>query len=62
MDKQILAHPGHDPRSGVQDRRKCFACYEGVVYIGELVEGDDGEHVEVIECVPCRRCSVGEDL
>jgi hypothetical protein len=35
------------------------ACYEGVVYIGHLVE-EDGEEVEVIEALPCRRCS-GED-
>ena len=28
------------------------ACLEGVVYIGHLVGGDDGEEVEVIEAVP----------
>jgi hypothetical protein len=33
------------------------ACYEGVVYIGHLVVSDDGEEVEVIEAVPCRRCA-----
>ena len=27
---------------------ECFACYEGVVYIGHLVEGEDGEEAEVI--------------
>jgi hypothetical protein len=32
------------------------ACYEGVVYIGHLVE-EDGEEVEVLEAVPCRRCA-----
>ncbi len=36
-------------------RVKCFACYDGVVYIGHLVE-EDGEEVEVVEAVPCRRC------
>ena len=35
--------------------RPC-ACYEGVVYIGHLVEDPrTGEEVEVIEAVPCRR-------
>jgi hypothetical protein len=29
----------------------------GVVYIGHLVEGENGEEVEVFEAVPCRRCS-----
>jgi hypothetical protein len=33
------------------------ACYEGVVYIGHLVIGGDGEEVEVIEAVPCRCCA-----
>jgi hypothetical protein len=33
------------------------ACYEGVVYIGHLVEDECGEEVEVIEAVPCRRCA-----
>ncbi len=33
------------------------ACLEGVVYIGHLVEDDTGEEVEVVEAVPCRRCS-----
>jgi hypothetical protein len=33
------------------------ACYEGVVYIGHLVVGDDGEEVGILEAVPCRRCA-----
>ena len=33
------------------------ACYEGVVYIGHLVAGEDGEEFEVMEAVPCRRCA-----
>ena len=32
------------------------ACLEGGVYIGHLVE-EDGEEVEVLEAVPCRRCA-----
>ena len=32
-------------------------CYGGHHYIGHMVEGDDGEEVEVFEAVPCRRCS-----
>ncbi len=37
------------------EERPC-ACYEGIVYIGHLVEVD-GEEVEVVEDVPCRRCN-----
>jgi hypothetical protein len=44
-------HPPDD-----QDRRDCFACYEGVVYLGELVEGHDGEEVEVYTAHACRLC------
>jgi hypothetical protein len=37
--------------------RDCFACYDGMVYFGELVEdAETGEEVEVVEAVPCRRC------
>ena len=38
---------------------ECFACYEGIVYIGHLIEDSEatGEEVEVIEAVPCRRCA-----
>ncbi len=32
-------------------------CIAGVVYIGHLVEGEDGQEVEVFEAVPCRRCA-----
>jgi hypothetical protein len=34
-------------------------CYDGLVFIGHLVE-EDGEEVEIFESVPCRRCSAGE--
>jgi hypothetical protein len=45
------AHPSTDETP--------HACLEGVVYIGHLVE-QDGEEVEVVEAVPCRRCA-GEE-
>ena len=33
------------------------ACYDGVVYIGRLVEDPGtGEEVERVEALPCRRC------
>jgi hypothetical protein len=37
---------------------RLHACYEGVVYIGHLVEDPGtGDETEVIEAVPCRRCT-----
>ena len=32
-------------------------CIAGVVYIGHLIEGVNGEEVEVIDAVQCRRCA-----
>jgi hypothetical protein len=33
------------------------ACLNGYVYIGHMVEGEDGEETEIITAVPCRRCA-----
>ncbi len=38
------------------ERPRPHGCYDGLVYIGHMLE-EDGEEVEVIEAVPCRRCS-----
>ena len=56
MDTTSLAHSGHHPRHDTQET--AHACYEGWIYLG--FEGEDkfGEHVEVIERVPCRRCRI----
>ena len=32
-------------------------CYSGWVFLGFEAEDESGEHVEVIERVPCRRCA-----
>ena len=32
------------------------SCYGGYHYIGHMVEGEDGDEVEVYTAVPCRRC------
>ena len=37
--------------------RAVCSCYGGYHYIGHLLEGEVGEEAEVIEAVPCRRCS-----
>jgi len=52
--EKSTAHPAHPSTEG-QDHP--HVCLEGVVYIGHLVVGDDGEEVEVFEPVPCRRCA-----
>jgi hypothetical protein len=47
------APPAQHPSTEEHDHP--HACLEGVVYIGRLVVIDDGEEVEVIEAVPCKR-------
>jgi hypothetical protein len=54
--QKSTAHPAHP---STEDHDHLHACLDGVVYIGLLVE-EDGEEVEVVEAVPCRRCA-GED-
>jgi hypothetical protein len=34
----------------------CFACHQSVRYLGRLGEDEDGEEVEVIDAVTCKRC------
>ena len=56
------AHPPtEDQDDTVEAHYACLerpcACMNGTVFIGHLVVGEDGEEVEVIEAVPCCRCS-----
>jgi hypothetical protein len=39
------------------ERLECALCYRGLVYIGHHELAEEGEEIEVIEAVPCRRCS-----
>ena len=55
MDKGRVAHEEHHG----EEEYPC-ACYEGVVFIGHMVEGVNGEEVEVIEGLPCRACRDGD--
>jgi hypothetical protein len=64
VDTNRVTH--HDPEDTLEahysslERLMPHGCYEGFVYIGHIVEDElDGEPVEVIERVPCRRCSAG---
>ncbi|MBA2714797.1 MAG: hypothetical protein H0U55_14730 [Rubrobacteraceae bacterium] len=52
MDSKNSTAP--DPHPSTEER-PC-ACYEGVVYIGHMVE-EDGEETEIFEAIPCSRCS-----
>jgi hypothetical protein len=45
--------PAHPPT----EEKTPHGCIAGVVYIGHMVIGEDGEEVEVFEPVRCRRCA-----
>jgi hypothetical protein len=57
------AHPSREPDDTVEahyaglERLECALCYRGLVYIGRLETTEEGEEIEVIEAVPCRRCN-----
>jgi hypothetical protein len=55
------AHITTDPATRAGDPfayagERPHACLDGWVYLGFEVEDENGEYVEVIERVPCRRC------
>ncbi len=56
MDIKNLTAPSPHPSTG-DIAVECFACYEGFVYIGHLIEDEEGDTAEVFEPIPCRRCS-----
>ena len=65
MATEKSSAPAHPPTEDhddtVEAHYSCLerphACIDGVVYVGHLVVVDDGEEVEVVEAVPCRRCN-----
>jgi hypothetical protein len=46
----------HSPKFPVPTEETPHGCYEGWIYLGFEGEDEQGEHVEVIERLPCRRC------
>ena len=75
MAPRVLEHPGTRPteRTGTvdtnilrttpekvaPDEETPHACYDGWVFMGFEGEDEQGEHVELVERVPCRRCAEG---
>jgi len=65
MDTRKSSAPAHPPTEDHDDdtveahyaclERPCV-CIEGWVFVGHVIE-EDGEEVEVVEAVPCRRCA-----
>jgi hypothetical protein len=49
----IREHPQEVP---LPTEETPHGCYSGWVFLGFEGEDENGEHVEVIERVPCRRC------
>ncbi len=58
MDERILAQ--HARPSPTDHEETPHGCIDGWVYLGFEGEDKNGEHVEEIERVPCRRCNDGD--
>ena len=54
VDTNILANT---PEKVPASDETPHGCYQGWIYMGFEGEGESGEHTEVIEAVPCRRCA-----
>jgi hypothetical protein len=55
VDTTSLAHSGHQLRPDTDETP--HACMDGWVFLGFEGEDENGEHVELVERVPCRRCN-----
>ena len=53
----IREHPANFP---APTEETPHACMGGWVFLGFENEDENGEHVEVIERVPCRKCNAGD--
>jgi hypothetical protein len=71
--EKSTAHPAHPSTEDHDDTVEAHyaslerldaphACYEGVVYVGHMVENENGGETEVVEAVPCRRCARGKGI
>ena len=64
VDSSASAHTTTDPATRAGDPfayagdERPHGCIGGWVYLGFEGEDENGEHVEDIERVPCRRCAL----
>ena len=61
-DSAPRAHPSTEDHDDTVEAHyasleRPHACLDGTVFVGHMVVGDDGEEVEVVDAVPCRRCA-----
>jgi hypothetical protein len=52
--------PSGDPHKDHEEQRP-HACLSGWIFVGYLVEDENGDEVEVFEPVPCKRCEEGQE-
>ncbi len=56
MDEHTISPAGDPFYAEAQRHETPHGCIDGWVYLGFEGEDEYGEHLEEIECVPCRRC------
>jgi hypothetical protein len=57
VDKPTISPAGDPFHPAPHDQDHPHVCLDGKIFIGHIVAGDDGEEIEIIEVVPCRRCA-----
>jgi hypothetical protein len=55
VDTNILRKDSPEVRTPTDETP--HACYDGWVFLGFEAEDENGEHIELVERVPCRRCN-----
>jgi hypothetical protein len=55
VDTNILRTPAEKVLAPTPEETP-HGCYDGCIYMGFEGEDENGEHVELLERVPCRRC------
>jgi hypothetical protein len=55
--RESTAYPAHPSTEELNHQDHPHACLNGYIYLGYTVFDEEGEEVERIEALPCRRCA-----
>jgi hypothetical protein len=55
--RESTAYPAHSSTEELNHQDHPHACLNGYIYLGYTVFDEEGEEVERIEALPCRRCA-----
>jgi hypothetical protein len=53
--ERSLAQPAHEHTD--HEQHDCPVCYDGLLFLGQEIQLEDGTVEEITRVVPCRRCN-----